>query len=322
MNAIRYFTYGGPDVLRLERVDVPTPADDQVRVKVHAASVNPLDWHFMRGTPYALRLQAGLRAPRDARLGVDVAGVVDAVGPNATQLHVGDEAFGTARGSFAEYACGPERSLTRKPGAVPFDQAAAAGVAAITALQAVRDTGRTRAGDRVLVNGASGGVGTFAVQIARSFGAHVTAVCGPRNLDLMRSLDCDQVIDYTTHDFTSDGQRYDVIVDNVGGQSLRACRRALTSQGRYVLIGGPAGRWIAPFDRVIGAALLSRFVSQSMEFLLARVNGDDFACLSGLLADGTVRSVLDREYPLADVPRAMAYLEAGHARGKVVIRVA
>lgn len=322
MKAVRYYTYGGPDVLRLEDVKIPSPGDDQVLIKVHAASVNPLDWHFMRGTPYAMRAQSGLRAPREPRLGVDVAGVVEAAGPRVAQFRNGDEVFGTARGSFAEYATATERTLVRKPDGVTFEEAAAAGVAAVTAIQALRDKGRVRAGDEVLINGASGGVGTFALQMAHVFGGRVTAVCSTKNLALVRSLGADEAIDYTQVDFTAGERRFDVIVDMIGGQSLRACRRVMTPDGRYVIVGGPSGKWMAPFDRALRAAVLSPFISQDMGLAMVRASRDDFEAIGGLLGAGRIRSVIDRRYPLSDVPAAIRYVEEGHARGKVIISVA
>ncbi|HZP48499.1 MAG TPA: NAD(P)-dependent alcohol dehydrogenase [Vicinamibacterales bacterium] len=321
MRAVRHRAYGGPEVLRVENVDVPVPAADEVLIRVHAASVNPLDWHLMRGTPYLMRVQSGLAAPRDPRFGVDVAGRVESVGARVTQFAIGDEVFGTVRGSFAEYASGSTRSLARKPASVSFEHAAAAGVAAITALQAVRDNGRVRPGERVLVNGAAGGVGTFAVQIARWLGAEVTAVCSARNIDLVRSLGAARAIDYTRDDFTVGADRFDAIIDTVGGQPLRACRRVLTPRGRYVIVGGPPGRWLAPFDRALRAAVLSRVGSQELGLVMVRASRDDFATLADLLGGGIVKAVVDREYALEDVPAAIGYLEQGHARGKVIVGV-
>ncbi len=322
MKAVRYHAYGDPNVLRYEDVEVPVPAADEVLIRVHAGSINPLDWHFMRGVPYLMRMQSGLVAPRDPRFGVDVAGRVEAVGADVTQFALGDAVFGTTRGGFAEYACAPVRSIAKKPATVSFDEAAAAGVAAITALQALRDTGRLQPGERVLVNGASGGVGTFAVQMAKWLGAHVTAVCSARNLDLVRSIGADETIDYAVSDFTAGPPRFDVVLDMIGRQSLRACRRAMTPRGRYVIVGAPSGRWLAPFDRVLRAVVLSRFVGQELRLAMIRANSDDAATLADLLDRGTVRSVIDLRYQLGDVTAAVRYVEEGHARGKVVIAVA
>ena len=322
MKAIVYCDYGAPDVLRLETIAKPTCADNQVLIKVRAASVNPFDWHFMEGTPYIGRAMGmGLRKPKDVRLGVDAAGRVEAVGRNVTRFKPGDEVFGAAHGAFAEYACASGRRVVLKPGNLTFEQAASIPIAGVTALQGLRDRGKVQAGQRILINGASGGVGTFAVQIAKSFGAHVTGVCSTKNLDLVRSLGADRVIDYTKEDFTSAAERYDLIVDNVGNHSLSACRRVLTPRGRYVMIGGPKGRWIAPLDRVLAAKVYSWFVSQDVGMFMARMDEDDLGTLGDLIQSGKVTPVIDRIYTLSQVPEALRYLEAGHARGKVVIAV-
>jgi NADPH:quinone reductase-like Zn-dependent oxidoreductase len=319
MKAIAYHNYGSPDVLKYGEIEKPAAGDNEVLVKVHAASVNPLDWHFMRGTPYVMRIGSGLRQPKDTRLGVDAAGQVEAVGRNVTQFKSGDEVFGSCQGAFAEYACAPERKLAMKPDNVTFEEAASVPVAAITALQSLRDKGKIQAGQKVLINGASGGVGTFAVQIAGSFGADVTAVCSTRNVDMVRSIGADQVIDYTHEDFTKSRQRYDLILDNVGNHSLLECRRVLNPKGKYIMIGGPAGRWIDPLPRAINALMLSRFVSQDMGMLMAKVNKDDLTILRDLIQAGKVTPVIDRRYTLVEAPAAIRYLEEGHARGKVVI---
>lgn len=321
MKAIVYCDYGGPEVLRLETIAKPACADDQILVKVRAASVNPLEWHFMRGTPYVGRLGMGLRKPKVTRLGVDVAGRVEAAGPNVTLFKPGDEVFGSARGALAEYACASERRLVLKPDNLTFAQAASVPVAAVTALQGLRDAGKVKPGQRVLINGASGGVGTFAVQIAKSMGAHVTGVCSTRNVAMVRSIGADEVIDYTKEDFTKSGGRYDVILDMVGSHSLSAFRRILNPEGTYVMVGGPSGRWVAPLDRAIGAKVFSWFVSQHMSMLMAELNKDDLGVLRDLLRAGKVKPVIDRTYTLSQVPEAIRYLEAGHAQGKVVIAV-
>ncbi len=266
-----------------------------------------------------MRIGSGLRQPKDTRLGVDAAGQVEAVGRNVTQFKSGDEVFGSCQGAFAEYACAPERKLAMKPDNVTFEEAASVPVAAITALQSLRDKGKIQAGQKVLINGASGGVGTFAVQIAGSFGADVTAVCSTRNVDMVRSIGADQVIDYTHEDFTKSRQRYDLILDNVGNHSLLECRRVLNPKGKYIMIGGPAGRWIDPLPRAINALMLSRFVSQDMGMLMAKVNKDDLTILRDLIQAGKVTPVIDRRYTLVEAPAAIRYLEEGHARGKVVI---
>ena len=321
MKAIVYNDYGSPDVLKCEEVDKPTPGDSEVLIRVRAASVNPADWHYMRGTPYFVRLQAGLRRPKATRLGVDVAGQVETVGRNVTQLKPGDGVFGACRGAFAEYACAAESALVMKPDNVTFEQAASVPIAAVTALQGLRDKGRIQPGQKVLINGAAGGVGTFAVQIAKSFGAEVTGVCSTRNVDRVRSIGADQVIDYTQEDFTKTGQRYDIILDAVGNHSLLACRRALNPKGIYVAVGGPSGPWmIGPLARAITAPVLSRLVSQNLVMLLARLSKEgDLAILRDLMAAGKLIPVIDRTYPLSEVPEAIRYLEEGHARGKVVI---
>ncbi len=319
MKAIVYHSYGPPDVLGCEDVERPTAGDDDVLLKVRAAAVNPLDWHFMRGAPYLVRLMTGLRKPKLTRLGADVAGEVEAVGRNVTRFKPGDEVFGACRGAFAEYACAAESALALKPDNVTFEQAAAVPVAAITALQGLRDKGHIQPGQKVLINGAAGGVGTFAVQIAKSFGAEVTGVCSTRNVDRVRSVGADQVLDYTREDFTQNGQRYDVIFDCIGNHTLSACRRVLTPKGIYIMVGGPTGRWIRPFDRSIQALVLSWFVSQSLVTAQTKRSQEDLAILRDLLQTGKVTPVIDRSYRLSEVPEAIRYLEGGHARGKVVV---
>ncbi len=321
MQAIRYCDYGGPDVLTLEAVDTPAPGAGEVLVRVRAAAINPLEMHYMRGTPYVMRLQSGLRRPADLRLGVDFAGRVAAVGAGVTQVKVGDEVFGAGDGALAEYVVARERNVVAKPATVSVDQAAATPIAAVTALQAVRDKGRVRAGQRVLVNGASGGVGTFAVQIAKALGAEVTGVSSGRNVDLVRSIGADHTIDYTTTDYTAGTSRYDVIVDMVGNHSLLENRQALTPQGIYVMVGGPEGRWISPMDRVARMALLSPFVSQDFGMILASVTHADLVTLRDFMQAGAVTPVIDRRFALSEVREAMRYLETGRARGKIVITV-
>jgi NADPH:quinone reductase-like Zn-dependent oxidoreductase len=325
MKAIVYCDYGLAN-LKLADIAKPTPTDDQILVKVHAASVNPLDWHFIEGTPKIMRaLGVGLRKPKDIRLGVDFAGTVETVGKNVTQFKAGDEVFGGRDGAFAEYVCPrADRAVTLKPANISFEQAASVNIAGITALQAVRDKGKVQPGQKVLINGASGGVGTFAVQIAKSFGADVTGVCSTRNLEMVRSLGADHVLDYTKEDFAKGDQRYDVILDNVPNHSLSECRRILNPQGKYVMIGGGGpndNRWIGPFGRLIQTMLLSPFVSQKMGMMMAELKKSDLAILGDLMQNGKVKPVIDRTYKLSELPEAIRYLEEGHARGKVVITV-
>ncbi len=325
MKAIVYCDYGLTN-LKLENIEKPTPNDDQVLVRVRAASVNPYDWHFIEGTPYIMRaMGVGLRKPKDTRLGVDFAGTIEAVGKNVTQFKPGDEVFGGRGGAFAEYVCArANRAVALKPANLTFEQAASVNIAGITALQALRDKGNVQAGQKVLINGASGGVGTFAVQIAKSFGADVTGVCSTRNVDLVRSLGADRVIDYTKEDFAKGEQRYDVILDNVPNHSLSECRRILNPKGKYIMIGGGGpndSRWVGPFGRVIHTLLLSPFISQKMGMMMADANQKDLTILADLMQSGKVKPVIDRTYKLSEVPAAIAYLEQGHARGKVVITV-
>jgi NADPH:quinone reductase-like Zn-dependent oxidoreductase len=323
MKAIQFDRYGDTDVLELRDVPVPVVGDDDVLVRVRAAAVNPLDYHFLHGTPYLVRAMAGLSRPKVTGLGADMAGEVEAVGRNVTAFRPGDEVFGSCRGAFAEYVrLRQDAAIVTKPAAVTFEQAAAVPVAAVTALQALRDKGAVKPEQRVLVNGAAGGVGTFAVQLAHAFGAVVHGVCSTRNVDLVLSIGADRVIDYTREDFTRTGQRYDLVVDMAGSKSLREMRRALTPTGRLVGVGGPVrGNWIAPLVGVVTMPLYSLFVGQSMTSMLARTNRDDLAVLRGLLDRGEITSVIDRTYPLPDVPEAIRYLEAGHARGKVVVTI-
>jgi NADPH:quinone reductase-like Zn-dependent oxidoreductase len=321
MKAVVYSNYGSPDVLKCEEIEKPTAGDNEVLIRVRAASVNPYDWHFMRGTPYMVRIMAGLFKPKDKRLGVDVAGQVEAVGGNVTQLKPGDEVFGACRGAFAEYACASESALVKKPDNVTFEQAASVPIAAFTALQGLRDKGHLQPGQKVLINGAAGGVGTFAVQIAKWFGAEVTGVCSTRNVDMVRSIGADRVIDYTQENFTKSGQRYDLFFDGVGNHSLSACRRVLNPKGIYVPFGGSSDRWmIGPLARMLKTLVLSRFVSQTLViFFLAKASKEDLIVMHELMAAGKVTPVIDKCYKLSEVPEAIRYLEEGHARGKVVI---
>jgi len=322
MKAIVYHDYGPPDVLQLEEIEKPVAADNEVLIKVRAASVNPLDWHFMRGTPYIVRIvMTGLSKPKNPRLGVDVAGQVEAVGSTVTQFKPGDEVFGTCRGAFAEYVCTSASNLVIKPTNVTFEQAAAVPIAAFTALQGLRDKGKIQPGHKVLVNGASGGIGTFAVQIAKSFGAEVTGVCSTRNADMVRSIGADRVIDYTQEDFTKGGQRYDLIFDAVGNHSLSARRRVLSPKGICVMAGGPSGRWQMGLASGIKALVWSQFSNRKLTGLLAKSTKEDLTILQNLMETGKVTPVIDRHYSLSELPEAIRYLEEGHARGKVVITV-
>ena len=324
MKAIVHCEYGGPEVLTLVDVEKPAPADNQVLVKVRAASVNPLDL-TIRG-PLLLRPMFGMRKPKDTRLGVDYAGTVETVGKNVTQFKPGDEVFGGKNGAIAEYVCVlADRSVVLKPANMTFEQAASVPVAAITALQGLRDKGKIRAGQKVLINGASGGVGTFAVQIAKSFGAEVTGVCSTRNVDLVRSIGADRVIDYTKEDFTNGAQRYDLIFDLVGNHSLSERRHILNPNGVCVMAGvGGAGWHDGMAMRLAGelnAYVASRFVSEKFVAYIATLNKADLTVLADLMQCGKVTPVIDKTYKLSETPEALRYLETGHARGKVVITV-
>jgi NADPH:quinone reductase-like Zn-dependent oxidoreductase len=326
VKAIVRDSYGSPDVLELTDIDKPEPGDDEVLLRVHAASVNPADWHILRGTPYIARMQFGLRKPKDRVLSCDVAGHIEAVGKNVTMLQPGEEVFGSpfmhGLGAFAEWVCISEDLLAPKPAALSFEQAAAVPLAASTALQALRDQGRIEPGHEVLIIGASGGVGTFAVQIAKSFDAEVSGVCSTRNLEMVRALGAEHLIDYTQEDFTHSGHKYDLILQLAGTLSPSECRSALTSNGTLVISSGESdGRWIGPVDRVIKALVLSPFVSQKMASFTVKPNREDLQLLKQFIEDGTLTPVIDRTYPLAQVPEAIRYLEEGHARGKVVISV-
>jgi NADPH:quinone reductase-like Zn-dependent oxidoreductase len=323
MKGIVHRCYGSPDIVRYEDIPKPTPADDEVLVRVHAASVNPLDWHYLEGTPYLVRLDGGLGKPENPRLGVDFAGTVEAVGRNVRRFKPGDEVFGGKFGAFAEYVTVREqRALALKPSNITFEQAAAVPIAAITALQALRDKGRIHAGEKVLINGASGGVGTFAVQIAKSFGAEVTGVCSTKNVDLVRSIGADHVIDYTREDFTRGAQRYDLIVDTVGTHSWSEYRGVLNPGGDYVMIGSTTpGHWFGFLVIPAEALILSPFVSQKFSMILAELNPGDLGALATLMQSGKLTPVIDRRYKLSEAAEALRYLEKGHARGKVVLTV-
>lgn len=321
MKAIRKCEYG---TLTLRAVEKPIPTDDQVLVKVRAASLNAADGHLLRGS-FAMRPFSGMRKPKDSRFGIDCAGTVEAVGKNVTQFKPGDEVFGTANGAIAEYVCAPERTLVTKPDNITFKEAGSVGVAGLTALQGLRNQGNIQRGQKVLVNGASGGVGTFAVQIAKAFGAEVTAVCSPRNLEQARSIGADHVIDYTKEDFTMGDQRYDMIFDNVGNHTIAERRRVLTPNGICVLAGmGSAGKHEGQWSRLTGnlkAFFVSPFISQKFKFFIAKVLQPDLTVLRDLMQEGKVKPVIDREYPMSETAEALRYLEEGHARGKIVIAI-
>jgi NADPH:quinone reductase-like Zn-dependent oxidoreductase len=322
MQAIVCERYGPPDVLELREVAKPAAGDDHVLVRVRAASVNPYDAHAMRGRPLLFRLDAGIVRPKAQVLGVDVAGEVEAVGSKVQMFQPGDAVFGgVSSGAFAEYVRTREQALVAKPANLSFEQAASVPGAAFTALQGLRDGGRIRAGQKVLIIGASGGVGTFAVQIAKHFGAEVTGVCSTRNLDMVRSLGADHVVDYTQEDFATVGPRYDLVLDAVGNRSLAACRRALRSGGVYVALTGPDGLLLGPAGRWLKILLMSRLVRQEIRFLLAKPDRGDLVALAEMLEAGHVTPVIDRTYPLPETPDAIRYLERGHARGKVVISI-
>jgi NADPH:quinone reductase-like Zn-dependent oxidoreductase len=323
MQAIMYRCYGGPEVLQLEKIPKPTPADDEVLVRVHAAAVNPLDWHEMRGEPYVMRLGAGIGAPNDMHMGVDFAGTIEAIGQNVTRFKVGDAVFGGRGGAFGEYVVVREdRAIVKKPDNATFEQAAALPIAAVTALQALRDRGQLRAGQKVLINGASGGVGTFAVQIAKSMGAEVTAVCSTRNVQLVQSLGADRVIDYTREDFTRDSARYDLIVDNVGNHSLADIRGVLQPDGRHVIVGTTSREpWLGPLATGIRSLIVAPFVRQKPDLFMASLEPDDLSTLATLVQAGKLTSVIDRRFPLHEASAAIAYLETGRARGKVILTI-
>lgn len=325
MKAIVQNVYGAPETLELVDIERPVVGDGDVLLRVHAASVNPLDWHTVRGEPYVMRMGTGLRKPKKAAvMGVDFAGTVESVGANVTQFKAGDEVFGGRSAAFAEYMSLPQdRAMVLKPARVTFGQAASVPVAAVTALQGLRDRGHIQAGQKVLINGASGGVGTFAVQIAKSFGAEVTAVCSTRNVDMVRGIGAGTVIDYTKEDFTRSEQRYDLILDIAGTRSWSECKRVLAPKATFVVVGGPStNRLLGPLTHTAAIGLASIGASRKVvPFFLANLTKQDLAFLQGLLETGKLRPVIDRTYPLSETSEAIGYVEAGHARGKVVITI-
>lgn len=321
MKAIIQHRYGSPDVLELEEVDRPVVEDDQVLVRVRAAAVSIGDWHLLTGTPYVVRMVSGLRKPKNSVPGTGLAGTVEAVGESVNALRVGDEVFGWANGAFAEYACAKESNFLLRPANLTFEQAAAVGDSAITALKGLRDQGKVEPGQEVLINGASGGVGTFAVQIAKWLGANVTGVCSTRNVEMVRAIGADRVIDYTDEDFVRGEQQYEVLLDMVGSRSLADCRRALTPRGTYVLVGvSDPGRWLG-LSRQIKMLSLSPFVRQRLRSFIALQNREDLVALKELVEAGKLTPVIDRRYELSEVPEALRYQGAGHAQGKIVISV-
>ena len=322
MKAIVYEKYGPPDVLQLREKEKPVPGDNEILVKIHAASVNPADWHTMRGKPFLIRLTGGLFSPKNPILGIDIAGEVEAVGKNITEFKPRDAVFGDCGwgGGFAEYVCVSAERIVLKPENVTFDKAASVSVAAITALQALRDHGKIQPGQKVLINGASGGVGTFAVQMAKYFGAEVTGVCSSRNLDLVRSLGAHQVIDYTREDFTRTGQGYDLIIDNVANHSVLDLKRALNPGGNCVIVGFTSLPLLV--QHIALGPLLSTVSSKKVGSMgIANPNRKDMLFLSELLETGKLKPVIDKQYPLSEAAEAIRYVEAGHARGKVVLNV-
>jgi NADPH:quinone reductase-like Zn-dependent oxidoreductase len=323
MKAIVQDEYGSPDVLELRDIDIPEIEDDEALVRVHAAGVGRDVWHVMAGLPYPIRLAGyGLRAPKNPVIGSDVAGVVETVGNKVSRFKPGDEVFGIGIGSYAEYARAPEDKLAHKPENLTFEQAAVLAVMGSTALQALRDQGKVEPGQEVLIIGASGGVGTYAVQIAKAFGAHVTGVCSTKKVEMVRSIGADHVIDYTREDFAEGDQRYDLILDIGGNSSLARLRRVLAPKGTLVIVGGEGGgRWLGGLDRQLRALALSPFVSQKLVTFVASGNHEDLLVLKEFIESGKVTPVIDRTYPLAEVPEAMRYLEGGHAKGKVLITV-
>jgi NADPH:quinone reductase-like Zn-dependent oxidoreductase len=321
MQAIIHSRYGPPAALELKDVDTPVITDDAVLVRVHAAAVGKGDWLTVQGLPYVARLRYGLHKPKHPVPGFDVAGRIEAVGSNVTQLQPGDEVFGWCEGSFAEYAPVPQGQLARKPANLTFEQAAAVPISGFAALQALRDTGGVQPGQQVVIIGASGGVGSFAVQLAKAFGAEVTGVCSTKSVEMVRSIGADQVIDYTQQDFTRTGQRYDLILEMAGNRSLADLRRALTPKGTLVLVGGSGGRWLMGTDRTLRAVLVSPFVGQRLRSFLSKPREQDLVVLQELLEAGKLTPVIDRTFPLSETAEAIRYVGEKSTQGKTVITV-
>lgn len=319
MRAATIERYGSPDVITVEEIERPTCGPDEVLIAVRAASVNPYDWHLMTGTPFLVRLQGGWRAPKSRRLGLDVAGVIESVGENITKLAVGDEVFGGAPGAFAEYVAVRDDTLVHKPANISFEEAAAVPVGALTAVQGLRDHGRVEPGQHVLINGASGGVGTYAVQLAKHFGAKVTGVCSTKNVGMVRSLGADHVVDYTAEDFAANGVDYDLILDNMGNRKISDYKRCLSPSGTYVVVGGPKGRLLGPMGHMVKALLAFKIGPRRAASFMAQHTLGDMELLRDLLASGALRSVIDTVYTLDETAAALRHLETGHARGKIII---
>jgi NADPH:quinone reductase-like Zn-dependent oxidoreductase len=317
MKAAVYRSYGPPEVLKIEEIEKPTPKEDEVLIKIHAASVNAYDWHFLTADIFLIRLMGGgVLKPKYTRLGADIAGRIEAVGRNVKQFQPDDEVFGMVKGGFAEYACAPENALALKPVNLSFEEAAAIPMAAVTALQGLRDEGQIQAGQKVLINGASGGVGTFAVQIAKSFGAEVTAVCSTRNLDQARSIGADHIIDYTKEDFTKNSQQYDLVFAANGYHSLSAYKRTLTPKGIYIMAGGSMAQI---FQSMLMGSMMSETGGKTMGGVSAKRSQQDLVFIKELFEAGNVRSVIDRRYPLSEAAEALRYLGEGHAKGKIIV---
>ena len=317
MKAAIFQSYGPPEVLKIEEIEKPVPTDDEVLVRVRASSVNPAEWYGMTGL-FLARIGNGLFKPKDTRLGADFAGVVEAVGKNVTDFKPGDEVFGGRSGAFAEYVCVRDK-VVHKPANITFEQAGGVAIAALTALQGLRDYGKLKAGQKVLINGASGGVGTFAVQIAKAMGAEVTAVCSTKNVELIRSLGADHVIDYTREDFTRNGELYDLLLDIAGSRSWRDCRRVLKPQAVFVLVGGPKSPVIGPLSHIIRIRLAALRASQKVVFFVANFNREDLTALKEMFQSGQVKPVVEQVYPLCEISKAMRHLGTGHAKGKIVV---
>jgi len=321
MKAAIFKSYGPPDVMEIEEIEKPVPTDDEVLVRVHASSVNPAEWYGMTGL-FLARLGNGILKPKDIRLGTDYAGVVEAVGKNVTQFKPGDEVFGARDGAFAEYVCA-RKIIIPKPANITFEEAGGVAIAAMTALQGLRDHGKLQPGQKVLINGASGGVGTFAVQIAKALGSEVTAVCSTGNVKLIRSLGADRVIDYSKEDFTRSDEHYDLFLDIAGSRSWRDCKRVLKPNANFVIVGAPKGnRVIGPLAHIIPLRLASFRASQNVVFFVAKFKCEDFMLLKEMFERGQIKTVVDRVYPLNEISQAMRYLGTGHARGKIVVQIA
>ena len=321
MRAMTRTEYGGPQVLRLADVSTPAVGDDDVLIGVRASSINPMDWHLLRGEPYLVRLSEGLRHPTSTSVGADVAGTVVALGSSVSDFSVGDEVFGSAKGALAEFALAKARHLVAKPANATFEQASCLPVAGVTAIQALRDGAQVQRGQSVLVNGASGGVGTFAVQLAKHYGATVTGVCSARNAELVSSLGADHVVDYNVEDFTSGTASFDVVIDAVGNRRLSDLRRVVTRNGTVVIVAGAAGKWVRPMALMLKATVTSPFVRQRLHPVMAKITATDLQSLAEMVTTGSIISVVDRTYALSESADALAYLETGRARGKVVITI-